>query len=167
MSRGLARALGLAGAVTLAASALGAQQPRPPARPAPAAPAAPAPGRQATPPRDTSSVDSVHVDYMREVFNYQGGTRDPFQTLITSSEVRPTLQDLRLVSILFDSRYGNSVAVVREAGNQSPHRLRRGDQIGRLRVIQIRQYSVVFQVEEFGFERQEELTLPRPEVRRP
>ncbi len=165
MSRGVRRTVA-ALCVALAAP-LAAQQPaRPaPARPAPARPTAPV--RQATPPRDSVVVDSVHIDYMREVFNYQGGTRDPFQTLITSNEVRPTLQDLRLVAILYDARYGNSVAVVREAGNTRPHRLRRGDQIGRLRVIQIRQYSVVFQVEEFGFERQEELTLSRPEAGHP
>ncbi|MEK6769223.1 MAG: hypothetical protein AABY85_09580 [Gemmatimonadota bacterium] len=152
--------LALAGMALLAASALGAQQPR-----RPTAAAAPAP--RAAPPRDPAQAESSRVEYQREVFNFQGGTRDPFLTLITSSEVRPTLRELRLVSILFDSRYGNSVAVVREEGNPRPHRLRRGDQIGRLRVIQIRRYEVVFQVEEFGFERQEVLSLPRPEANNP
>lgn len=131
-----------------------------------ARPQAPA-ARAAQARRDSAVTDSAtRVEYRREVFNYQGGTRDPFQTLITSSDVRPTIQELRLVSIVFDPRYGNSVAVVREEGNPTPHRLRRGGQIGRLRVIQIRQYSVVFQIEEFGFERQEELSLPRPEANR-
>ncbi|MBI1723742.1 MAG: hypothetical protein HYR48_07530 [Gemmatimonadetes bacterium] len=159
MSRRARCALVLAGAAMLAATALGAQQPQRPA-------ARPAPGRQAAPSRDTTRADSG-VAYMREVFSYQGGTRDPFQTLITSSEVRPTIEDLRLVSVVYDARYGNSVAVVREEGNPRPHRLRRGNQIGRLRVIQIRQHAVVFQVEEFGFERQEVLSLSRPEANQP
>ena len=156
MSRRALRPAVLGCLVLLAASPATAQRPQSP----------PTPGRQAAPPNPTLA-DSNRVEYLREVFSYQGGTRDPFQTLITSSDVRPTLRELRLVSVVFDSRYGNSVAVVREEGNPRPHRLRRGDQIGRLRVIQIRQFEVVFQVEEFGFERQEVLSLPRPEANRP
>ncbi|MBI4542481.1 MAG: hypothetical protein HY705_05580 [Gemmatimonadetes bacterium] len=126
-----------------------------------------APSRAATPAQQpgAAQTDSVaRIEYWREVFSYQGGSRDPFRTLITSSDVRPTISELRLVAVAYDPRYGNSVAIVREEGNPRPHRLRRGDQIGRLRVIQIRQYAVVFQVEEFGFERQEVLSLPRPEA---
>ncbi len=115
--------------------------------------------------RDTSlvGIDTTggKVEYRREVFHYGGGSRDPFLTLITSSDVRPTLNDLRLVSIIYDPRYGRSVAVVREAPGDKIHRLKRGDTVGRLRVLQIRQYEVVFQIEEFGFERQEVLSLQR------
>jgi len=137
------------------------------ARPAAAQPAArptaarPAPQEPAEAVPDTATK----IDYRREVFSYQGGSRDPFESLVTSSDVRPTIADLRLVSVVFDPR-GNSVAIVREANNPRPHRLRRGDQLGRLRVVAIRQYEVVFQVEEFGFERQESLTLSRPEANR-
>jgi hypothetical protein len=102
----------------------------------------------------------------REVFRYGGGSRDPFQSLIATSDVGPMISDLRVVSITYDPRYGNSVAVVRAARDPRPIRLHRGDTVGRLRVIQIRQYEVVFQIEEFGFERQEVLTLRRPEVTR-
>jgi hypothetical protein len=102
----------------------------------------------------------------REIFRYAGGTRDPFESLIATSDVGPMIGDLRLVSITYDPRYGNSVAVVRAARDPRPIRLHRGDTVGRLRVIQIRQYEVVFQIEEFGFERQETLTLRRPEVTR-
>jgi hypothetical protein len=115
--------------------------------------------------RDTSlaGIDTTggKVSYSREVFHYSGGARDPFQTLISSSAVRPTIDDLRLVSIIFDARYGRSVAVVREMPGDKVHRLRRGDMIGRLRVLQIRRYEVVFQIEEFGFERQVVLALQR------
>lgn len=117
--------------------------------------------------RDTTRAagDSARVEYWREVFGYSGGTRDPFRSLITpGSNARLTIADLRLVAVAYDARYGNSVAIVREANNPRPHRLRRGDQVGRLRVVQIRQYEVVFQIEEFGLERQEVLSLPRPEA---
>jgi hypothetical protein len=110
------------------------------------------------------SDTNVPLEYFREVFRYSGGPRDPFASLVQSSDVRPTIEDLRLVSIAFDPRYGNSVAIVRETGNPVPHRLRRGSVIGRLHVIQIREREVVFQIEEFGFERQQVLTLSRPEV---
>jgi len=115
--------------------------------------------------RDTSlvGIDTTggKVEYRREVFHYSGGTRDPFQTLITSGGVGPGIADLRLVSITYDPVYGRSVAIVDETKTDKIHRLRRGDTIGRLRVLQIRQYEVVFQIEEFGFERQAVLSLQR------
>jgi hypothetical protein len=121
----------------------------------------------ARPARDTAVADtSLRIEYRREVYNYRGGARDPFRSLATTNDVGPQVNDLRLVSILFDARGGRSVAIVRDVNNPRSYRLRRGDQIGRLRVVQIRQYEVVFQVEEFGFERQETLRLTRPEANR-
>jgi hypothetical protein len=115
--------------------------------------------------RDTSltGIDTSggKVEYRREVFHYAGGSRDPFQTLITVGGVGPGIADLRLVSITYDPTYGRSVAIVREIKGERIHRLHRGDTVGRLRVLQIRQYEVVFQIEEFGFERQAVLTLQR------
>ncbi len=135
----------------------------PAATPATSPPAA-RPGQQ---PAADSVVDStaVAIDYRREVYNYQGAARDPFASLLTDASVQTSINDLRLVGVLYDPA-GRSVAVVRDKNSTSPHRLRRGDVLGRLRVIQIRRYEVVFQIEEFGFERQEVLTLQRPEVNR-
>lgn len=109
---------------------------------------------------------TLPVEYRREVFRYGGGSRDPFESLLLTGNMGPMIGDLSLVAITFDSRYGNSVAIVRALNVPQPYRLRRGDTIGRMRVIQIRQYEVVFQIEEFGFERQEVLALRRPEVTR-
>lgn len=131
--------------------------------------AAPAARPQAAKPRIARSAlpDSASPPvYRREIFRFGGGPRDPFTSLIASADVGPMISDLRLVSITYDPRYGNSIAVVRAARNPRPIRLHRGDTVGRMRVIQIRQYEVVFQIEEFGFERQEVLTLRRPEVAR-
>jgi hypothetical protein len=109
---------------------------------------------------------TLPVEYRREVFRYSGGSRDPFESLLVTGGMGPMIGDLRLVAVTFDARYGNSVAIVRALNVPQPYRVRRGDTIGRMRVIQIRQYEVVFQIEEFGFERQEVLALRRPEVTR-
>ncbi len=145
--------LGILAAATLDLAPAAAQAPKP------------APGARPMVRRDTSlaGIDTTggKVEYKREVFHYTGGSRDPFQTLMTSSDVRPMLSDLRLVSVIYDPTYGRSVAVLREQPGDRIHRVRRGDVLGRLKVLQIRQYEVVFQIEEFGFERQEVLTLQR------
>ncbi len=156
-----------------AALAQPGQQKAPPAQAAQQQKAAPpaaalarpgAPGQHAAARADSAVPDSFHIDYRREVYNYQGGPRDPFTSLLTTNEAQISVADLRLVSILYDARGGRSVAIVRDRNTPRPFRVRRGDTLGRLRVIQIRQYEVVFQVEEFGFERQEVLSLPRVEV---
>lgn len=158
-----ARTTVLALGLIAAATALPAQQPVSPAARAANQQRA---GGQRPQPRDTTDSNTTPIDYRREVYNYQGASRDPFESLLNDASAQTTINDLRLVSIGYDARGGRSVAVVRDRNRTSPYRLRRGDSIGRLRVIQIRQYEVVFQVEEFGFERQEVLTLQRPEVNR-
>ncbi len=127
---------------------------------------APKPKPKAGPIRTSLPDSASPPEYRREVFRYTGASRDPFESLIATRDVGPMINDLRLVSITYDPRGGNSVAVVRAARDPRPIRLHRGDTVGRMRVIQIRQYEVVFQIEEFGFERQETLTLRRPEVTR-
>lgn len=122
--------------------------------------------RTGRPARPLLPDTAAPVEYRRELFRYSGGSRDPFESLIQTNRVGPMIEDLRVVSIAYDARYGNSVAIVRAARDPKPLRVRRGDTIGNMRVIQIRQYEVVFQIEEFGFERQQVLTLRRPEVSR-
>ena len=57
----------------------------------------------------------------------------------------------------------NSVAIVRDKKSTKRYKLRTGDQVGRLRVAQIRPKDVVFTIEDFGFERQETLSLRKQE----
>lgn len=96
----------------------------------------------------------------RETYSYSsGGRRDPYKSLMTSSEVRPLLSDLRLVAVAFDPAGSNSVAILRDNYSKVQYRVRAGQQLGRLRVSAIRQKSVLFTMEEFGFNRQETLTL--------
>ncbi|HEY8164856.1 MAG TPA: hypothetical protein VIF83_04805 [Gemmatimonadaceae bacterium] len=122
--------------------------------PAPAA-AAPAPA-EALVPRDTSSQGTV----TREVYEYPGvGRRDPFVSLMNSEEIRPLLADLKLVAVAFDPLGRNSVAVLRDISSKEQYRVKVGQEIGRMRVAGIREKSVIFGIEEFGYSRQETLAM--------
>ena len=100
----------------------------------------------------------------RETFAYGGASRDPFASLIKSAHVGPELAELQLVGIYEDLRYtGNSIAVLREKTSLKRYKLRQGEQLGRLRVSQIRSKDVVFTIEDFGYTRQETLSLRKQE----
>jgi hypothetical protein len=123
-----------------------------PAVPAPR-PNAPA---KAMPFRDTSSQGTV----TRETYAYPGlGRRDPFVSLMNSEEIRPLLADLKLVAVAFDPLGRNSVAVLRDLSSKEQYRVKVGQEIGRMRVAGIREKSVVFGIEEFGYSRQETLAM--------
>jgi len=119
---------------------------------------APAPGDS------TSASDPTESAVLRESFAYGGASRDPFASLIKSAHAGPEIADLQLVGIYEDLRYsGNSIAVLREKTSGKRYKLRQGEQIGRLRVTQIRPKDVVFTIQDFGYERQETLSLRKQE----
>ena len=92
----------------------------------------------------------------REVFQYAGdGRRDPFVSLLTTTDLRPLLNDLKLVAVAFDPRGQNSVAVLRDVTSKGQYRVRVGQTIGRMRVAAIQEKAVIFTIEEFGYSRQE------------
>ena len=96
----------------------------------------------------------------REVFDYNGaGRRDPFISLLTTSDLKPLLSDLRLVGILTDISGANSVAILRDVTSKEQYRVKVGQSLGRMRVTRIEPKSVVFTIEEFGFSRQEILVM--------
>ena len=96
----------------------------------------------------------------REIFAYDGdGRRDPFVSLLTTSDLRPLLTDLKLVAVAFDPRGQNSVAVLRDTTSKSQYRVRVGQTIGRMRVAGIQEKAVIFTIEEFGYSRQEILPI--------
>ncbi len=106
---------------------------------------------------DTSSAPIV---IMREQYDYgRDGRRDPFYSLITTSELRPTMSDLRLTGILFDQGGGHSVATLRDVTTDQQYRVSTGTQLGRMRVSSIRLKSIVFTIDEFGATRQDSLIL--------
>ena len=104
----------------------------------------------------------TEITLQRETFAYNGGgRRDPYKSLMSSSDVRPLLSDLRLTAVAFDpvGLGSNSVAILRDTYSKKQYRVRVGQQLGRLRVAAIRQKAVQFTIEEFGFNRQETLPL--------
>ena len=116
--------------------------------------------------QDTARTDSAPAPQalLREVFAYEGGGRDPFMSLLRSGDVRPLMSDLKLTTIVYDARYAaRSVAVLRDITNRRIYHVKTGDIIGRLKVTQIRPREIVFTVQEFGFERQETLSLAKQE----
>ena len=105
----------------------------------------------------------------RETFAYGGGTRDPFASLITLKATGPTIDNLLLVAI-YESRSAgvdNSVAVLREKDSGKRYMLREGDQLGRMQVLTIATKDVTFRIEDFGFERQQTLSLRKQEDETP
>ena len=115
--------------------------------------------------RDTTARPdsaSQSIELVREVFSYEGAGRDPFVSLLKSGDVRPLIADLKLVTIVYDARYpARSVAVLRDITNGKRYRAKVGEVFGRLRVTQIRPREVVFTVQEYGYERQQTLSLAK------
>ena len=101
----------------------------------------------------------------REVFAYEGsGRRDPFVSLLTTSDLKPLLTDLKLVGVAYDPRGQNSVAVLRDVTSKyDQYRVRVGQTIGRMRVAAIQPKAVIFTIEEFGYSRQELLPIAPPD----
>ena len=117
-------------------------------------------------------ADSVRrareIEVMRETFAYAGGTRDPFASLINTAKSGPEVADLDLVGVYMDLRSpSNNVVVLREKLSSKRHKMRVGDQLGRARLTQIRPRDAVFMIQDFGFERQETLSLRKQEVETP
>jgi hypothetical protein len=145
------------------------KQPKKPEAPA-AAVSTLSPAAQPEPARmqDTTSADSTRksqeMEMSRETFAYSGAARDPFSSLLNLAKNGPELADLQLVGIYQNLRSpAASVAVFREKNGGKRHKLRAGDQLGRSRLVQIRERDVVFTIEDFGFERQETLSLRKQE----
>jgi hypothetical protein len=122
---------------------------------------------------EAALADSVQrareIDVLRETFAYAGGTRDPFNSLINKGKDGPEIGDLDLVGVYLDLRTpSNNVVVLREkATTGKRHKMRVGDQLGRSRLTQIRARDAVFTIQDFGFERQETLSLRKQEVETP
>jgi hypothetical protein len=127
--------------------------------------------------KDKAALKPERATFEREVFSYErDGRRDPFISLMTTSDLRPLLPDLRLVGIAYDPTGRNSVAVFKEDAQELPnnrasrsgqsqkadvpmYRVKEGQQLGRMRVARIGPKSVTFTIEEFGYSRQETLAV--------
>ena len=114
--------------------------------------------------QDSVRADSVararETEVLRETFSYAGASRDPFASVVSQAAAGPDLSDMILVTVIADARSArNSVAVLREKQGTRRWRVKVGDQIGNARVSLITTHDVTFSIQDFGFERQETLSL--------
>jgi hypothetical protein len=143
--------------VLVAAVATGAATQSRASAPAPARPTATA---SVTTPLPAAADTPQRVLINREMFQYDAdGRRDPFVSLLTTSDLRPLLNDLKLVAVAFDPNGRTSVAVMRDITSKEQYRVRVGQTLGRMRVAAIQEKAVIFTIEEFGFSRQEILGM--------
>jgi hypothetical protein len=134
------------------------------ATPRPQPPVPEARGSAAAPVRAAAADTAPRVLINREIYAYDGdGRRDPFVSLLTTSDLRPLLSDLRLVAVAYDPRGRNSVAVLRDPTSKTQYRVKVGQTIGRMRVAAIQEKAVIFTIEEFGYSRQELLPIQPPD----
>jgi hypothetical protein len=167
--------LALASGASAQARAQAATRPNPgtPGKPAASKPAAskatlpptPDPKKPTVAAAPAPVIDSgPKVLINREVFSYEGdGRRDPFVSLLTTSDLKPMLADLKLVGVAYDPRGQNSVAVLRDITSKDQYKVRVGQTIGRMRVAAIQPKAVIFTIEEFGYSRQELLPIAPPD----
>lgn len=143
-------------------NATGAAAAKPAAQPAtlpakPGAAAKPAVSKDTA--KKTAEAPATAV-FNREVFSYDGaGRRDPFLSLLSTGELRPAFNDLKLVAVAYDPTGRKSVAVMRDVSTKDQYRVKVGQTLGRMRVAQIHPKSVTFTIDEFGYSRQDVLTL--------
>ena len=128
-------------------------------------------GAQDTPPPDPppQRPDSVDLVFEREAFFYpRYERRNPFAPLLTGDESGPRFEEIQLIGILFSPNPDLSVASFgprmlqggEGAANKS-YRVRRGDTLGNVRILEIQQTRVVVQIEEFGLTEQRVMELQR------
>jgi hypothetical protein len=156
----------LASGASAQASAQASSRPNPgtTATPRPQPPVPGAKGSVPAPARAAAADTAPRVLINREIYAYDGdGRRDPFVSLLTTSDLRPLLSDLKLVAVAFDPRGRNSVAVLRDPTSKTQYRVKVGQTIGRMRVAAIQEKAVIFTIEEFGYSRQELLPIQPPD----
>ncbi|MCC7001207.1 MAG: hypothetical protein IT357_03545 [Gemmatimonadaceae bacterium] len=106
---------------------------------------------------------SGKIIFAREVYGYpRDGRRDPFASLIATGDIRPLFDDLRVTSVMYDPSGRTSMAMLKDVSTNEIYKVRVGSVAGRNRITYIRTGVVGVAIDEFGFTRQEELTLNVP-----
>ncbi len=101
------------------------------------------------------------MSLQREVFRYDdGGRRDPMVSLMNTSDLRPLITEVQVVGIIYDEEGTNHVAILRNTvDKKTQYHVKLGQMLGRMKVTQITRREVVFTIDEFGFSRQERLSV--------
>lgn len=112
--------------------------------------------------------DSTELVFEREVFTYpQYERRNPFLPLV-GGENGPRFEDLVLKGVVFSSSPDRSVAlfglrsgVGEGVPGPTAFRVRRGETLGNVRILEIQETRVVVEVVEFGLTEQRVMELQR------
>ncbi len=120
-----------------------------------------------------SDGDTVDLVFEREVFSYPTfERRNPFRALTGEDDVGPRFEDLVLLGVISSTGGGGSVALLgtRSAGPSqqaasATYRVREGETLGNVRVIEIRPRQILVAVAEFGLTETRTLQLRRAETR--
>jgi hypothetical protein len=113
---------------------------------------------------DESLIPAPGQPIVRETYAYQGGPRDPFESALDRPSAGPEFPDLELVGLYYIARApSTSVVVLRDRLNGKKYTVREGDRLGRMRIASIRPKDVTFTIDDYGTERQETLTIRKPE----
>lgn len=130
---------------------------------APATPSAPLARRI-----DESLIPPPGQPIVRETYAYAGGPRDPFVSVLDLSNAGPEFADLELVALYYIARApATSVAVLRDRLTGKKYTVREGDRLGRMRIASILPKDVAFTIDDYGTERQETLSIRKPEGNSP
>lgn len=135
--------------------------------------AAPAPSAAQVPGPPTRRIDESMIPepgapISRETYSYTGGARDPFESALDLTGTGPEFPDLDLVGIWYQERAPSaSVAVLRDRLTGKRYTVREGERLGRMRIASIRVKDVTFTIDDYGTERQETLSIRKPEGNSP
>ena len=101
------------------------------------------------------------VLFYREEYSYSdGGRRDPFVSLMTTGALKPVLQDLVLIGVLYDqAQPDRSIAMLVDGTSGESYRVKAGNTLGRMKVVKVGEREITFSIDEFGFSRRETLPL--------
>jgi hypothetical protein len=117
---------------------------------------------------DESMIPPPGTPVTRETYSYSGGPRDPFLSVLEIANLGPEFPDLDLVGVMYQERNpSQSLAVLRDRLSARRFTVREGDRLGRMRVASIRRADVTFTIDDYGTERQETLSIKKPEGNSP
>jgi len=135
------------------------------AKPAPPSATPPAPPVRRI---DESLIPAPGQPIVRETYSYAGGPRDPFESALDIPNAGPEFADLELVAVYYQERApAASVVVLRDRLNGKRYTAREGERLGRMRIASIRMKDVTFTIDDYGTERQETLSIRKPEGNSP
>lgn len=126
-------------------------------------------GQQGTdppPPTSPPSQDTIQLVFEREVFSYPSGARrNPFRPLTGPGDAGPRFEELVLLGAIQSLDPASSVALLAVGSGGVPeqtYRLRVGQRLGNIRVVEIRSSrEIVVVVDEFGLQERRMMEVRR------